>query len=55
MTICGFLVGGVAVIVVPVVAPIAIVIGAIRYFDPPEPKKYDKNNCIYTVHPRGDT
>ena len=35
MTIYGFLVGGAAVIVTPVVAPIALVIGAIRYFDPP--------------------
>jgi hypothetical protein len=55
MTIYGFIVGGATMLVVPVVAPIAIVIGAIRYFDPTEPKKYDTNNCIYTVHPRGDT
>ena len=64
MTICGFLVGVVAVIVTPVVAPITLVISAIRYFDPPEPKKYDEKNLYYKYdkeklyynpHPRRDT
>ena len=44
MAICGFLVGGAAIIVMPVVAPIALFVGALRYFDPPEPKKYDEKN-----------
>ena len=54
MTIFGFLVGGATVLVVPVVAPIALVIGTIRYVDAPETKKYDEKN-LYTIHPRRDT
>ena len=54
MTIYGFLVGGATVLVVPVVAPIALVIGTIRYVDAPETKKYDEKN-LYTIHPRRDT
>lgn len=56
MAICGFLAGGTAVIVAPIVAPIALFIGTIRYFDPPhEPKKYDKGYLYFTLRPRRDT
>ena len=64
MTLCGFVLGGTAVLFVPVVAPIVLVIGIIRYFDYPEPKKYDekdvyykydKEKLYYNPHPRRNT
>jgi hypothetical protein len=38
-TFSGFVLGGAAVLIFPIVAPIVLVIGTIRYFDSPEPKK----------------
>jgi len=55
MTVYGFIVGAGLMLVVPVVAPIAIVIGTIRYFDHTSVLDYDRGFMEYTLHTRKDT
>jgi hypothetical protein len=51
MIFTGVISGRAAVVISPIIAPIALFVATIRYFDPPEPVKYDSEDLDYTLYP----
>ena len=55
MTFYGFFLGGAITFLLPIIVPISMVVGTIRYFDHTSVLDYDRGFMDYTLHTRKDT